>query len=551
MADPYELFAESAHRGLGCKACHKPSFAGRSQMALTQILTNPDSLTTHAEVPNEKCTSCHVEGDPETWESIRNSVGHRVHFESDDPSLDGLNCVECHSSSLHQFAATSETCAQSGCHEDATIQLGRMGDFTIHCTACHNFSDPVPEDAPLETLVAATQPDAESCLSCHAMRTLVDMPEDEPHEASCGACHDPHGQTTPEQAVETCATAGCHAQPDTLTPFHRGLTVGVLSDCTSCHGAHDWQAEGQDCLSCHQDVFDDPAGGARLTASNAAVVALAAHTSSTTAPASVGALPVRFASSALHAGTRTSDIHVRDTPARDTPARDTPVRDTPARMEAARTEASRVEPRTHLFQALDSTFVHAEHRTVECQECHLSEEVHGAVTTTSLRDCRTCHHTQPIMADCAACHDDRSAPSDTRQLLRTVSFTVTDPMSRELPFDHPAHETIECQECHEAGLELSASAIDCASCHEDHHEPEQRCASCHLEAPEPAHTVEVHVGCTGSGCHTDVPGVLNSVPRTRSFCLSCHQELEDHRPGEECEQCHELPDPIARGDATP
>ena len=38
--------------------------AGRSQMALTQILENPDSLSIHAEVPNERCESCHVDGDP-------------------------------------------------------------------------------------------------------------------------------------------------------------------------------------------------------------------------------------------------------------------------------------------------------------------------------------------------------------------------------------------------------------------------------------------------------------------------------------------------------
>ena len=104
MEDPYELFAESAHRGLGCKACHQPNMIDRSQMALTQIIENPEEISIHAEVPNERCTECHVEGDPERWRTIATSSGHRVHLESADSTLQGLRCVECHSSSVHQFS---------------------------------------------------------------------------------------------------------------------------------------------------------------------------------------------------------------------------------------------------------------------------------------------------------------------------------------------------------------------------------------------------------------------------------------------------------------
>ena len=60
MAQPFERFASSAHRDLGCKACHKPSFVGRTQMALTQVVENPEEIHHHAEVPNDKCASCHI-----------------------------------------------------------------------------------------------------------------------------------------------------------------------------------------------------------------------------------------------------------------------------------------------------------------------------------------------------------------------------------------------------------------------------------------------------------------------------------------------------------
>ena len=55
MQDPYELFAESAHRGLSCKACHQPNMLERSTMGATAVIRNPDSIWVHAHVPNELC----------------------------------------------------------------------------------------------------------------------------------------------------------------------------------------------------------------------------------------------------------------------------------------------------------------------------------------------------------------------------------------------------------------------------------------------------------------------------------------------------------------
>lgn len=525
MVEPYELFAESAHRGLGCKACHKPTFQARSEMALTQILENPDEIHTHAEVTNDKCASCHIEGDPERWESIRNSAGHRIHLESDDPSLEGLNCVECHSSSLHQFTAASETCAQSGCHTDSGIQLGGMSDLTIHCVACHGFSEPTPGEQPMEALMAATRPDAESCLSCHQMRVLVDLPDDEPHDAACGVCHNPHEQTTPAEAVESCATAGCHSQPDTLTPFHRGLSTGVLSDCSACHEAHEWRVDGENCLACHQDIVDQGAGagGAGAVAARAIDHRGAPATRATgrsagpTRTATVGSMEFRLAG-LLH-GPPTA---VRAAPTAAPPA--------PAQLS-------------------DSVFTHRQHRSVDCMACHSTELTHGRVTVTSINDCRSCHHTGPVAEDCSTCHTPADRPDELYNLTRTMQFAVRDPVRRELPFEHAPHETIDCARCHTEGLARSAAQVDCASCHEDHHRPDVECRSCHVEAPAGAHPLEVHQTCSGSGCHTDVPAALANIPGTRAFCLTCHQDLVDHRPGGTCRACHQLPEARPSGGA--
>jgi hypothetical protein len=93
-------------------------------------------------VENAVCVECHVDGDPEEWSNIAASAGHRVHLESDDPHLSRLQCVECHSTSVHEFTATEQTCGQAGCHENQDIQLGAMGALTIHCAACHQFNAP-------------------------------------------------------------------------------------------------------------------------------------------------------------------------------------------------------------------------------------------------------------------------------------------------------------------------------------------------------------------------------------------------------------------------
>lgn len=262
MQEPAELFAASAHAGLGCKACHQPTLVTRTQMALTQIVENPGEIAAHAEVPNELCAKCHIEGDPERWRLVAASAGHRAHLESDDPKLQGLQCVECHATSLHEFAPVDKTCAQAGCHEDKKILLAGMSDLTIHCSACHNFLAPVrpaaataaPSRGVPGDVEAALLPDRDECLSCHAMRSLVRMPEPDPHMGVCASCHNPHEQTTPEEAVESCARSGCHTEAAELSPMHKGMQPGVLEACTFCHKAHDLKVNGTRCLDCHRDL---------------------------------------------------------------------------------------------------------------------------------------------------------------------------------------------------------------------------------------------------------------------------------------------------------
>jgi hypothetical protein len=332
---------------------------------------------------------------------------------------------------------------------------------------------------------------------------LADLPEDEPHNAECGACHNPHVQTSSHQAVQSCANAGCHAQPDTLTPFHRGLNPGVLDNCVECHQAHTFRIHdgGRDCLDCHEDIYDDI--DQRRISLNPAT-----------------ARPIRVAS----AGPMDPGL---------------------ARLALA---AHSPAPAAARLQAVPDTvrFWHGQHRGVECTNCHTMAGQHGALTVTSIADCRSCHHAEPVAGNCTHCHERPEMLVETFHVQRTFNLSAGAgrTVTRELAFHHEEHLDLGCATCHNTGgLSLQGSNVDCRNCHEQHHNPNADCKACHTQPPAGVHNLDVHLGCAGAGCHEAAPASVKSVPRTRPFCLVCHQDKNSHRPGRSCEQCHVLPRP--------
>ena len=82
------------------------------------------------------------------------------------------------------------------------------------------------------------------------------VPANEPHGAICATCHNLWEQRDLKEAASSCASGGCHAQPEKLTPYHRGLAAGVLENCLGCHPAHDARVRGESCQSCHRGGAD-------------------------------------------------------------------------------------------------------------------------------------------------------------------------------------------------------------------------------------------------------------------------------------------------------
>lgn len=192
-------------------------------------------------------------------------------------------------------------------------------------------------------------------------------------------------------------------------------------------------------------------------------------------------------------------------------------------------------------------FGHGNHGGENCGSCHGVQERHGTIEVRGVDDCRSCHHAEPASASCRSCHGTEDFGPLPIMVTRTLDIRVgsLDRPERELPFRHEQHQEMDCLQCHTetTGLRPWPSEDgDCSSCHAEHHAPDSPCYSCHLPVAEGAHDVTTHLGCSGTGCHTDVPAGIASVPRTREMCLSCHTDLTDHEPSKNCSDCHILPD---------
>ena len=261
MGPSFVRFTQSEHSQLECHDCHTQPISASMRQLYLWVLERPEEIGEHAPVATQVCARCHIQEDPDsTWQRIVATQGHDVHLNRDHEDLGDVQCVTCHGQEVHRFVPAQQTCGQSGCHieEDTRIVLGEMAgaQTTFHCLNCHQFTAPLAVDDG-ETVASEAQqamlPGIEDCGGCHEMEPLLAnlLPEDDPHQAVCGLCHNPHEQADPAAAFQTCTTSGCHADPASLSPFHRGIDHGVVDDCAACHDAHRWVVDGSDCRSCH------------------------------------------------------------------------------------------------------------------------------------------------------------------------------------------------------------------------------------------------------------------------------------------------------------
>ena len=532
MQEPFERFTQSEHAELGCHDCHQASLMASVNQLHRWVLDRPEEVGPHAPVPREVCVECHVTEDPvDTWQRISATAGHRVHLEADTSALADVTCVTCHGEEVHRFLPADETCGQSGCHaaDKTQVVLGDMaGQTGFHCITCHEFTAPVAEVSPLDTVRQALVPGLEDCASCHEMENILVgfRPDVDPHDAVCGTCHNPHTQELPEEAREKCAQ--CHATAD-LSGFHRGIGAEVVENCLGCHEAHTFRVDGGDCLACHADILGGtPTAGPRRQAS--------------VSP------PHERPWSALGEGRQPRSAHISlaglegglSGRAHPTVGLE---RSLIEGYVAQRSSWTMTRPIASgsvsgSGRAQQQPFDHRSHRDVTCTQCHSMEPTHGEITLESRESCFACHHTRPVVnRGCASCHEGGTGAPGVRQISVSMSLRVWEgSRSRELPFDHAEHAALDCASCHTGGTRLTPQRA-CADCHDAHHEADRDCMACHRKPPPDAHAIAVHTqGC--AECHG--PESYGRLGVGRNTCLACHQDLRDHRPGRACAACHQV-----------
>ncbi|MGE0441721.1 MAG: hypothetical protein AB7S39_14635 [Gemmatimonadales bacterium] len=520
MSKPFGIFQARAgkHDRLQCHDCHQQSIYASARQLVLWVAERPEKIGKHAKVPTAICSGCHVNGpeQKETWQRIAETAGHRVHLESDSSALKDVECVTCHGQEVHKFVPVSETCQQSGCHENLEIKLGGMAQQTsLHCVTCHQFTVEVPKLATRDSAAGTLVPTNKQCLSCHEMRQVLQTfdPDRDPHNGTCGTCHNPHTQTKSTEAAKSCTTAGCHDNWRN-EPFHVGVAHRkVGQECTTCHNPHAAKVDPSDCQACHDRVRSVTSGGRRLNPPSPFDTTRALRRESEASRDAGGGPVTGF----LGWGWPTP-------PPRGTP---TPV--------AAGSPAAPAD-----------SFPHPRHRRLTCLTCHTSNIRHGRLTFEQPRGCQICHHQAPKTSDCATCHQPEELGAAVLQARVTVK--VPDQPARERPvaFRHEKHSGTTCVTCHTTPVTLTpdTATATCQNCHEDHHRSKADCSGCHTGVDlKPAHSRPkmIHRAC--DECHTG--RIIGELTPTRPLCVTCHQPQRDHYPARECTACHFLATPEA------
>jgi hypothetical protein len=506
---------EGKHDTLNCHTCHplKPIKEG-VKLVFWMSGVRDEHIPEHARVPRRICEDCHVQGAAkEEWQAIAATAGHRAHLESDSSALkDKVECLTCHARTAHRFQPADTTCVQDGCHltDDARIQLGKMADQSdLHCTVCHVFTKPVVALATRDSAAGALRPGLEQCFSCHEMKGLLpgfSAPRD-PHEGTCGMCHNPHTQVKSTETNKSCTTSGCHDDWRS-EPFHTGAPHRAKAQqCTLCHDPHQSKVDASDCTGCHSAVRGKP--GIRLSPP-LPFDTLKALRSFAPPPPLVA--PERHE--------RPSKVKGDAPPGDDPPRRD--------------------------ISALPSfpsdTFSHPTHKKLACLTCHLSK-TGEKLTFEAPRGCQICHHQAPQRSKCADCHSTEELPEAVAIQVR-IAAAGKPARERSVAFRHETHKDKSCINCHTERVSLAPadSVTSCTGCHSEHHETGRDCASCHRTAAitqAHARPVKTHVAC--DACHATA--AIAPLEPKRTFCLACHPPVVDHNDPKECSACHLIADP--------
>jgi uncharacterized OB-fold protein len=249
MDDAYTRWSGSVHSQVTCHECHVPNIADNLRQ-LWVYWTDPPDKPGHApEMQNSTCYRCHrqyTEDEPAPedtpgWQHVLDEAGHAKHV-----GVEHIQCIRCHSTSLHKFVPPEEICKQ--CHKHESLAKTSMDE---HCTACHVFKAQARE---------SLLPTRADCLECHKEMQVTEeiFPEaSDTGEAEsvmhwdCRECHKPHTAIV----LEAGQCRECHEEVLDGSELH---SVEEHAECLDCHKPHVWKVtQATPCLECHEDKADE------------------------------------------------------------------------------------------------------------------------------------------------------------------------------------------------------------------------------------------------------------------------------------------------------
>lgn len=517
----------------GCLGCH-PEIGNQlaSSRGYHAFLEEREARSCEACHPEHIAANFPLTG-PRAWgETNPGSFDHpHVEFRLEGAHSD-LECEECHRAELvarstpaladlanrrQSFLGLAQEC--ESCHGDH-----HGSGLFVDCARCHDQRRFAPA-ARFDHAVHFPLDNAHgkiSCVGCHESPALARRPAREPEGDGasrpdvCEGCHD-----SPHRTAWAAACTDCH--PDDASPWalaSASMTPGV-------HALTGFELLGRhvesDCSGCH------PGGG-----THAERFARAPET---------GDVRYQETCEACHLDVHRGQFEGSYSGCRECHG------------------PGGFEPSTFTVARHSGYPLVGAHARVDCQRCHLCEEVgagpQGVVPCRRFagtsRQCASCHldvHAGQFESDgttrCDSCHSPQGAWS-------------------RLHFDHQedtsypllgAHAGADCNGCHRledpgrrsrlvrATRRYRGTTRDCSDCHRDRHVGQFRadgrtdCARCH-EATAPWRELHFDHDRDSNfpldGRHRDVP------------CSGCHVEVElpsgrsvtQYKPlGKECQDCH-------------
>ncbi|MCK6549759.1 NapC/NirT family cytochrome c [Myxococcota bacterium] len=558
MNDAYDRWQTSEHSRIDCHSCHPSEMKTNLRHLYFTVVDPHAEPSQYAEVDRNTCMRCHQQGG-DRWQQVLTTAGHDVHV-----TQRGLQCMDCHSESVHRFAAPAQICAK--CHEK--IEMHERTMEHLQCLQCHDFLADAPG--------AELKPGKATCWTCHgdeSAQQALAMGSAEAVRAELEAAARSGGFANvryPDTATTTAAKAEPATVDDSKGPktagelarkiaLGEGLALAAVSnvgakiipragvhgdlDCKLCHNPHkpdfDGMRSGILCQNCHEgEPFEALKSGPKEHECRGCHKPHDAH----------GA--AKEICSTCHSAFVTT-LTKKHADQCDTCHR-------PHSMKAFGDDCKSC----HANEAAD-LFTHAPPQHDKCETCH---EPHAPAPKEQA--CTPCHATQAVLVNtaikvehqqCTTCHEPHGAKPTAQSACRSCHLEHAAKIRNAGVPEHencrschmtshgqPQTDRSACVNCHVEQAKLTAVAktpkehTQCDSCHLPH-EPKAKaeltaCMTCHVKQVAPEGHRSHEGKCTT--CHQQ----HGPAAATTATCQSCHKDVKVHAKGvekhQQCISCH-------------